>query len=757
MSDKFIWSGLFGLEKENIRINKEGQISKISHNKIFGENNPYIIRDFSESQIEIITSPHKTIQETYDELHNIGHVVLQTLDNELLWPQSNPPIIINEDYIKIANYETDDKKKYREYLSDKYGKKRSVISGIHFNLSFSETYLQELFKNQFDFNDFNSFKNDIYLKITKYFLKDKWLYTELFSASPVFHETYNERCIRKAQKSNTSDYSSNQLISLRNSECGYRNVETIHLNYDNINSYNQSVKDNIISEKIASESEIYNHARLKKDESGNISYLELRFIDNNPLFFNGVSLDDLKLIHLMFMYYSKLPNFNYDIILQEKSEYNNNIINYFEEDDILVSEEKKLLIKDGINLLNELLVFSSEITNLEYNYSNIIIQAQRRLTNSNESYYNIIKNEISKSSYVDFHLMKSNKYLNYVKDNPLLLKGFDELELSTKILIQSAIKLGYKYEILDYKENFISLTNLEGKTEYIKQATKTSLDNYSSVLVMENKEITKKILSINKINVPKGYAVTTIEEANNLFNLNLLPKKLVIKPNNTNFGLGITIFKEGYEYSEYISSIKYAFKYDTTILLEEFIEGLEYRFLVIDDKVEGVLHRRAANVVGNGKNTIEQLIDLKNKHPYRGVNYQKPLECIEIDDGVLKTLKSNNLTIDSIPERNKIVYLRENSNISTGGDSIDLTELVDKSYFDKVLDATRALNVNISGVDVLIKDINQKASFDNFAIIELNFNPAIHIHCYPLEGKKRNIGDKIINALFNKNNEISHG
>ena len=138
MNNKFIFSGNFGIEKENIRINFKGEISEKSHDIIFGENNPYITRDFSESQIEMITSPHPTINDAYNELHNIGHIVLSTLEDELLWPQSNPPIIVSEDKIEIANYETENKKNYREYLSNKYGKKRSVISGIHFNLSFSD-------------------------------------------------------------------------------------------------------------------------------------------------------------------------------------------------------------------------------------------------------------------------------------------------------------------------------------------------------------------------------------------------------------------------------------------------------------------------------------------------------------------------------------------------------------------------------------------------------------------------------------------
>lgn len=748
MNNRNIYSGNFGIEKENIRVDNKGRISKLPHSKIFGENNPYITRDFSESQIEIITSAFDTIEKAFNELHNITHVVLNTLDNELLWPQSNPPIIEDEKEIEIANYEKETKRVYRNYLSNKYGKKKAIISGIHFNISFSDDYLLNLFNNQTSFNEINDFKNNLYLKITKYFLNEKWLFTELFSASPVFHESYVDKCIKKASLSKTNDYLSCELISLRNSECGYRNTESLYLDYSNIEEYNKSLKYYIDNKIIISESEIYSPIRIKKDALGNISYIELRFIDINPLYFNGVSLNDLKLIHMFFMYFSKLDDFYYSIDLQKESDQNNFLVNYFEKNMDIVNYEKEKLLLKGIKLLNNLKNFSSKIKGLPYNYEDIIDSAILRLKENDKSYYNIIKNEIDKSNYVDYHLEIANKHKNYAINNPLLQLGYEGLELSTKILLQSAIKLGYKYEILDREENFISLTDLNGKTEYIKQATKTSLDNYSSVLIMENKSITKKILRKNNIKVPNGYTITCKKEGIELFEAKLLPKNLVIKPNNTNFGLGITIFKEKYTKKDYLDALDFAFIHDKTVLIEEFIEGLEYRFIVIDGKVEGILHRKPANVLGNGKNTIKELIKIKNNHPYRGFNYTSPLEIIKTDEIVINFLKAQKLNIESIPKENELVYLRENSNISTGGDSISVTEYVDKSYFYKVIDAVNALNVKIAGVDVLIKDIKEQASDTNYAIIELNFNPAIHIHCYPLEGTKEDIGDKLILAIF---------
>jgi len=110
-------------------------------------------------------------------------------------------------------------------------------------------------------------------------------------------------------------------------------------------------------------------------------------------------------------------------------------------------------------------------------------------------------------------------------------------------------------------------------------------------------------------------------------------------------------------------------------------------------------------------------------------------------------LKQQNKDFNSIPASREIVYLRENSNISTGGDSIDFTDDIPDSYKRIAVQAAKALNVVISGLDMIIPDVSAEATEDNYAIIELNFNPAIHIHCHPFQGKNRKLNEKLMDAL----------
>ncbi len=327
------------------------------------------------------------------------------------------------------------------------------------------------------------------------------------------------------------------------------------------------------------------------------------------------------------------------------------------------------------------------------------------------------------------------------------MPGYEDLELSTQILIREALNRNIKVEILDRKENFIKLSK-ENNIQYIKQATKTSLDSYITFLIMENKFVTKELLSDNNITVPTGDIYYTAEKAYADYNI-YRDFDIVVKPNNTNFGKGVAIIKKKQLRDNYIfiESIKKAFEFDKTILIEEYIEGREFRFLVIDDEVPAILHRIPANVIGDGEHTIMELIEIKNKNPLRGKGYKTPLEKLTAGNTERLFLSERNLDFSHIPDLDDQVFLRYNSNISTGGDSIDYTDDIINEYKEIALKAVKAVGAKICGADIIIKDIKAKPTKDNYSIIELNFNPALHIHNFPYKGKNRNAGRKVLDLL----------
>jgi glutamate--cysteine ligase/glutathione synthase len=323
--------------------------------------------------------------------------------------------------------------------------------------------------------------------------------------------------------------------------------------------------------------------------------------------------------------------------------------------------------------------------------------------------------------------------------------GYKDFELSTQIIINEAIKRNVTVDVLDRKDNFILLKN-DKKIEYIKQATRTSLDTYIAPLMMENKLVTKKILSKEEISVPNGKTFNSIEGAKDSF-IDFYKKDIVIKPNSTNFGKAVSIIKHNQSKDEFNHALVNAFKFDQTVIIEEFLKGKEYRFLIIGEEVAAVLHRIPANVTGDGFSPIKELVKIKNQNPLRGKGYKTPLEQITLGEIEKDFLKNKGLNFESIPKKGETVFLRENSNISTGGDSIDYTDEVLDEYNKIALNAAYAVGAKICGADLIIKNIKEKPDNHNYGVIELNFNPALHIHNYPYRGKNRETGKKILDLL----------
>lgn len=762
LEDYFIKAN-FGLEKENVRVTERGNLALTPHPKAFGdrEKNAYIKTDFSESQLEMVTPVCNTLEEVYSFICNLNKVVsLEIMKNgEFLWPQSNPPILPREEEIPIAKLSNREDELYRENLSYKYGKKKQVISGIHYNFSFKEEFIKLLYKELKVEKDFREFKDDIYLRMARNFQKYHWLLIYLTGASPVFHESYIEEIKEEGEKLGEDSYYIKDDTSLRNSSYGYKNKKDYYVSYNSIEEYASDIKNLVKDKEIQSIKEYYNPIRLKSLGSEDmlesllhkgIDYLEVRLLDLDPLSIQGVSKETLYLVHL-FMIYTLLKE-NKEITYKDQEEFFKNhdmvALKGRNEEAVIHENGVPVLLKDkGREILSEMDEIVEILFSNNEEFKNVIKRALEKINNPHDTISEKLIKDIKEEGYINFHMRLAKEYLNNFKNKEFNLVGYEDLELSTQILILDAIKRGIEFNMMDRLENFISLSDGE-KVEYVKQATKTSKDSYITALIMENKLVTKDILRENNIRVPKGKDYENIDEAKKDFRL-FKDEKIVIKPKSTNFGLGISIFPGEYSREDYDKAVEIAFREDSSILIEEFMTGKEYRFLVIGEEVVGILHREPANVIGNGESTIEELVFEKNKDPLRGKGYKTPLEKIKLGEIEEMFLKNQGLSFKYIPKNGEKIYLRENSNISTGGDSIDFTDKIHPSYKEVALKSAKAVKALICGVDMVIDDIEEEAKEKNHGIIELNFNPAIHIHCFPYKGENRKAGEKILDLLFN--------
>lgn len=747
-----ICDGSFGIEKENVRVDKEGRMATTPHPGILGDKfkHPYITTDFSESQVEMITPPLDSIEKVHGFLETLHDIVSQNIGDELLWTQSLPPLLPDEEDIPIAQFgeEGAGKEIYRELLAKRYGRERQMLTGLHYNFSLSDRLEQKMFKICCANSNPEAFREALYLKMLRNFMRYRWFLVWLFGSSPVSDPSFKMKNLKTGEKTQVG---CGHAVSIRTSSGGYRNEEEYYVDFNSLSAFNKSINQLVDDGRLISRDELYLPIRLKFDEAERISHLEVRLLDLDPYEKAGVSKDKLYLVHLFLLYclFKDEPDV-YDKRQQEIAANNQDWVACcglkpelkllkFDGDELLAFDFGKLIFRDIQHFVKLAGLDQKE------GYVSALKSCQGLIDGSVKRTALRLKEAILKEGFISFHLKQAEKYKSESELSSFRFHGFEDLELSTQLLLKAALRRGVQFEILDQNENFVRLKQGD-KVEYVMQATRTSLDNYSSVLMMENKMVTKTVLRESGISVPCGLNYLSKEKALADFEL-LKGKAIVIKPKSTNFGLGISILKENNKEDVYQRAVEIAFEYDNSVLIEDFISGKEFRFFVIQGELVGILHRVPANVKGDGLSTIRDLVAKKNLNPLRGKGYVTPLEKINLGEAEAMFLADQKLTFDSVPGLDELVYLRENSNISTGGDSIDFTDDIHQSYKDIAVAASRALNVEITGLDMIIADVNLPATKTNHSIIEMNFNPAIHIHCYPYVGKNRYLNERVLDAL----------
>lgn len=317
LSTEEILAGSFGIEWESLRAHSDGKLSLTPHPEIFGDKltNPLVTTDFSESQIEIITPTFDSIDEAFDIFSLLADVVNASLpDDEYLWFQSIPCILPYANQIPIAQYseEGEESQKYREALARKYGLKKQMISGVHFNFSFSDVTLQKLHKLTGTDMSFRLFKDEIYLKVARNYLRYCWLIIYLTGCSIGSHATFSADCIHLMDARDAyGSYYSTKGPSFRNASCGYKNLKELNPSYKSVDDFTGDVQSFIDKGDLSEAKELYTQIRLKPSDPKNylaslqedgIEYVEIRTLDINPFYKCGLIRHDMKFLHIFLIY-----------------------------------------------------------------------------------------------------------------------------------------------------------------------------------------------------------------------------------------------------------------------------------------------------------------------------------------------------------------------------------------------------------------------------------------------------------------------
>ena len=283
-----------------------------------------------------------------------------------------------------------------------------------------------------------------------------------------------------------------------------------------------------------------------------------------------------------------------------------------------------------------------------------------------------------------------------------------------------------------------------GKYQQRIQATITGRTPHIAVELASDKEETNKILASLGLPVPKQELVQTEEAA--LRAAHRLGLPVVTKPYNGNHGRGISIHLTTDE--EISAGFSAAREHSRSVIVENFITGDDHRLLVVNGELIAATRRTPGHVVGDGKQTIAQLVDAVNRDPRRGIGHEKVLTRIELDAQAQMMMDRMNYTADSVPPADEIVYLRSTANLSTGGTATDVTDIIHPDNRDMAVRAIRAIGLDVGGVDFLSSNIAESYRIIGGGICEVNAAPGFRMHVSPSEGTPRDAAGPVIEMLF---------
>ncbi|MEQ8959871.1 MAG: ATP-grasp domain-containing protein, partial [Coleofasciculus sp. C2-GNP5-27] len=275
-----------------------------------------------------------------------------------------------------------------------------------------------------------------------------------------------------------------------------------------------------------------------------------------------------------------------------------------------------------------------------------------------------------------------------------------------------------------------------------------TLSDYSGILGVElacDKEGTKRILHDAGVPVPRGTTVYYLDELDGAIEeVGGFP--IVIKPLDGNHGRGITIDIRNWDEAE--KAYDRAKDISRAVIVERYYPGFDHRVLVINGKVEAVAQRIPARVIGDGKSTVEELIEQTNRDPNRGEGHDNILTKIVVDHTSLSVLERQGYSLDTVLRDGEICYLRATANLSTGGIAIDRTDDIHPENIWLAERVAKIIGLDIAGIDIVTPDITKPLRDIDGVVVEVNAAPGFRMHVCPSQGLPRNVAAPVMDMLF---------
>ena len=343
------------------------------------------------------------------------------------------------------------------------------------------------------------------------------------------------------------------------------------------------------------------------------------------------------------------------------------------------------------------------------------------------------------------HLVQANPTFDFAAELESLVLLADRAAFgpSTQAILDEAARRDIPYIRLN-DQSFVQLG--QGRYQQRIRATMTSRTSALGVDIAGDKKLTTTLLASAGLPVPRSDMVRSADEATAAAARIGYP--VVTKPLDGNHGRGVSLDLRSDEdvrrgFDRAIEQTR-----SGVVVVESFIQGNDYRVLVIDGHMVAVAQRVPAHVIGDGEHTVRELVDITNRDSRRGIGHEKVLTRIKVDSAAEELVRRQGFDLDAVPPKETFVKLAATGNMSTGGISIDRTWEADHDNVEIAEEAARVVGLDVAGIDFLTPDISQPVRETGGAIVEVNAAPGFRMHTHPTEGDPQYVAKAVIDMLF---------
>jgi len=701
-----------GLEVTMQRVDAQGALSTQPAPQVFEQAAKYsqLHTGVVPTQLKFSTPAMATLSDLMAYLKGLNTTARRTLAaDDYLWPLASVPVVptaMKEPGTKL------------------------LTTGTHVNLSFNEQLLTRLYTEQFhqSYSSYIDFRNAVYLKVAQGFVRMNWLIQYLFGATP------------------TLTMSAKKVKRQRSSVQGAGRKQVVTGDYTSVAAYVHQIQTAVQQRKLVSSREFDGVVRLRgQGELANlvdqgVYYLEFRGLDLDPTKATGVDQNAVAFIRLLASYFVMMPALPAAMVPKVNAQAAVLTAQVTGENPTTASTQAQ----PALQVLTALGDFVAK-QGLPASDRVLLTHLQTRVQDPKQTLSAQVAQQADALKWAN---QQAQTYQTDALAETFTLPGFQALELSSQLLTEQALRQGVQAKIIDAPTGILRLTKAQEPAQLVVRGSGTDLNPQAMTTVLAHKVAAKQIMAEHGVLVP---ASKTYRAANQLIADydRYATGGIVLKATDRN--QVVAAFRIMPQRQLFEQVVRQLFEQTTSVMAEELIVASSYRFLVIGGKVQAIIERIPANLVGDGRSTVQVLLDKKNARPLRGAAATHPQSVLTLGTVERYRLESYHLTLDSVVSRGTQILLREDATFGSGPDSLDVTDEMDASYCQAVEKLAADLDLTVAGFDVMIPNLYAALTPDHpemAVYLGVHATPALYPHEFPTFGDAQPVATKLLAQLF---------